>query len=476
MQVLHAIWNTDMLYLWAESSALPLTVPTRRGRPPGKPKPRPHPFSLPGDVLGDLIVDTFRVTPARIVTGTFLLPSTLKGPLPSPWLIREEELSSEKAKSLFAWNIETLAFEPHQAFDLLLDLPARPPHGITFGGTIRFWIEAAIFSLELIAREQFVPTIEGNIAVWKAVIGEEDSERVRLLAEAMPPECRANVSHKDGGSEASPRDLIMSFVDRTIDAFVRMSLEHASLIPPRRGRRPAITPLPEQFLVALSTEKPVLDAPAEALDAFSDELMDWLSRLRPSAPDVPFRTCFRLDPPPERSGDVGGDREGGGKKDRDVKRDYDIWSVHFFLQANDDPSLLIPAETVWKTRSKTLTFLKRKFKNPQEQLLADLGRASQVFPEIETSLEDARPVGFGMSTSQAYAFLRESAPLLEQNGFGVLLPPWWEKPGARIGVKLRIKTPVLAQEGGIGSGHFSVKSIMAYDWEVAIGDETLSED
>lgn len=481
MQVLHAIWNAGRLYLWAESSALPLTVPPRRGRPPKKPKPKAHPFSLPGNVLGGLIERTFRETPYTIETGIFLLPSTRNGPLPSPWLIREEDRVSEKATALSGWKIETLTFEPHHAISLLLGLPAHPPHGIAFGGTLGFWIEAAIFSFELIAREQFVPTIKGNAALWGAVISEEDAERVQALAEAMPPACQANVTQETDGSEVvapspsqSPRDLLMSFIDLTIDAFVRRSLESTSLIPPRRGRRPAVTPLPQQFLIALSTEKSVLDAPAEALDAFSDEIGGWLARLQPSAPDAPFRTCFRLDPPPERSGDLGGEKD--RERDRDANRDYDIWAIRFFLQANDDPSLLIPAETVWKTRSKTLTFLKRKFKNPQEQLLADLGRASQVFPEIETSLEDARPVGFGMSTSQAYAFLRESASLLGQNGFGVLLPPWWEKTGAQIGVKLKIKTTPAQEGGGIGSGHFSVKSIMAYDWEVAIGDETLSED
>ncbi len=499
MQVLHAIWNTERLHLWAESSALPLTAPPRRGRPPKKAKPKAHPFSLHGSMIRDLIVDIFRETPSTTVTRTFLLPSTKKGPLPSPWLIRDEDCESEKPASLAAWNIETLAFAPHHAFDLLLGLPAHPPHGIAFGGTLGFLIEVAIFSLELIVREQFVPSIKGNTAVWKAVISGDDLERVQILAEVMPPACRAFAPQDDDGSEAaaqsqsqpsspSPRDLIMSFIDSTVDAFVRRSLESTSLLPPRRGRRPAVTPLPQQFLIALSSGDGALDAPAEALGAFSDEMGGWLSGLKPSAPDVLFRTCFRLDSPPERSDDLGGDEEGTGEgngdegarnreRKRDANRDYDIWSVRFFLQATDDPSLLIPAETVWKTRSKTLTFLKRKFENPQEQLLADLGRASRVFPAIETSLEDARPVGFGMSTSQAYSFLRESAPLLEQNGFGVLLPPWWEKPGARIGVKLKIKSPAQAVEGGgIGSGHFSVKSIMSYDWEVAIGDKTLSED
>ncbi|RLG30655.1 ATP-dependent helicase [Methanosarcinales archaeon] len=508
MQVLHTIWNGDELCLWAEASALPLTAPPRRGRPPKNPKPRTHPFALPADILSEISESTFGQTPSGIGTMPLLLPSTQRGPLPSPWLVREEECDHVKAAALAGWNVETLIFDPEVAFDLLLDLPASPPHGIAFGSSLRFWTEAALFSLALITEEQFIPTIRENIAVWTAVIAGDNVERMRTLADVMPAYCRALIIQKEGGSGAQdmrPQHIIRSFVDRTVDAFVRRSLASVSLIPPRRGRRPKITPMPERLLSALSTGNLVLDAPIEAVEAFSGKLEGWLTGIQPAMPSAPFRTCFRLDAPPDPDeweydemnggdgnyydensgeGESGGEDESGGEgggggdetRERDPGRDWNRWSLGFFLQAKDDPSLLIPADKVWKTRSETLTFLKRKFKNPQEQLLADLGRASHTYPPIEKSLQDARPVGFDMSAGQAYSFLREFAPILEQNGFGVLLPPWWDKPGARLGVKLKIKTPSPVQEGGIGSGHFSVKSIMSYDWTVAIGDNTLSMD
>jgi len=447
-------------------------------------------------MLSEIVKSTFGQTPSGIGTMPLLLPSTQGGPLPSPWLVREEEYDHGKATALAGWNVKTLIFDPRAAFDLLLDLPASPPHGITFGSSLRFWSEAALFSLALITEEQFIPTIREDVAVWTAVIAGDDVERMHTLADAMPAYCRALIIQKEDGScaqDTPPRHIIRSFIDQTVDAFVRSSLGSTSLIPPRRGRRPRITPVPELFLSALSTGNPALDAPIEAVTVFSDELDGWLSGIQPAMPSAPFRTCFRLDAPPdpvegeyeemdgcdyygENSSGSDEDYNGGGTRGRDQGRDRDMWSLGFFLQAKDDPSLLIPADAVWKTRSETLTFLKRKFKNPQEQLLADLGRASRTYPPIERSLQDARPVGFDMSTEQAYSFLREFAPLLEQNGFGVLLPPWWEKPGARLGVKLKIKTPSSVQEGGIGSGHFSVKSIMSYDWTVAIGDKTLSMD
>jgi hypothetical protein len=107
----------------------------------------------------------------------------------------------------------------------------------------------------------------------------------------------------------------------------------------------------------------------------------------------------------------------------------------------------VPAEKVWRARSGTLTFLKRRFENPQERLLADLGNASRLFPALEESLKSAHPQTLELSTDKAYAFLREAAPLLEMSGFGVLIPPWWQKPAARVGVKLRVKPQTGSQTG-----------------------------
>jgi SNF2 family DNA or RNA helicase len=132
--------------------------------------------------------------------------------------------------------------------------------------------------------------------------------------------------------------------------------------------------------------------------------------------------------------------------------------------------LLVPAERVWGAKSGVISFLKRRFENPQERLLADLGRASRVFPAIDESLKTACPVEVSLGTEQAYSFLRQSAPLLEQSGFGVLLPPWWQKPSARLSAKLRLKPKAKAQ---ISSGLMGLDSIVAYDWEIALGDETL---
>ncbi|MBV9230287.1 MAG: DEAD/DEAH box helicase, partial [Chloroflexi bacterium] len=220
---------------------------------------------------------------------------------------------------------------------------------------------------------------------------------------------------------------------------------------------------------ALSSDDPTLTAPPGELANFSSVLHGWLNQLQPVTSDAPFRTCFRLDAPAEDGENELDEDELDAPIESDEQEQ--IWHISFHLQANDDRSLLVPAQKVWQERSSTLTFLKRKFENPQERLLGDLGKASRVFPAIEESLKTARPQRLRLNTEQAYKFLRESAPLLEQSGFGVLVPPWWQKPAARVGVKLRVKPTADAQTN---SGLLGVNSIVAYDWSVAIGDTTLS--
>ncbi|WP_190259499.1 hypothetical protein [Pelotomaculum schinkii] len=102
----------------------------------------------------------------------------------------------------------------------------------------------------------------------------------------------------------------------------------------------------------------------------------WVKSLSGQTGGLGFRTCFRLEPPPDPVDEGQKPQKKGihrGQR-KDENRD---WFLSFHLQASDDPSLLIPAEVVWKESKTSLRLLGRKFENPQERLLADLGRAAR---------------------------------------------------------------------------------------------------
>jgi SNF2 family DNA or RNA helicase len=155
-----------------------------------------------------------------------------------------------------------------------------------------------------------------------------------------------------------------------------------------------------------------------------------------------------------------------------ASRPYRLSKLKYMLQASDDPSLLVPVEQVWSARGSTLRILNRKFEGAQERLLTGLGSAARLFPPIMTSLRTARPKACKLSVDEAYAFLREVGPLLEGSGFGVLVPAWWNKPGARLGVRAKLK----ADANIVGQGILNMNALVAFDWELALGHEPLSQE
>jgi hypothetical protein len=75
-----------------------------------------------------------------------------------------------------------------------------------------------------------------------------------------------------------------------------------------------------------------------------------------------------------------------------------------------------------------------------------------------------------LAPEQAFGFLRDAAPLLEEGGFGVLVPSFWTQPETRLGARLRVAP---APRGG-GEGRVGLDQLLRYRWEVALGGATLS--
>ncbi len=413
MIALHAIWNnlTKNLYIWSETTT-PRKERTRNY----------HPFALPSlSLLKELeLLTTLEAEPGTLV---MQLPSTSR-PLPSPELVTEHMESPSKLSS---WEIPSVIFDPLSAFNFLLSLPENPLHGVSYGSSLRFWMVAAKFALELLTRKCFLPTIRKEkgkfMAVWEVFLTNTDEERMHVLSQGMPPVCRAFVP-----CESSPSGIVRDFLDTAVDGFIRtMSFKMADTSPPA------------QWLTALFSD-PYLPTHKE-MKNFSSAITSWLTPLGES--DAPLHLCFKLDPPQEKG----------------------EWVLSYHLQARDDKSLLIPAEKVWRAGSH-ISVVKRTFENPQERLLTELGKASRLYPVIDKSLKTPHPTHLRLTPQDAYTFLRQAVPLMEGGGFSFLLPPWWQKPMVRPGVRLRMRTT--------STGLFGMESILSYDWVIALGEETLS--
>ncbi|TWP52560.1 DEAD/DEAH box helicase [Lentzea tibetensis] len=422
MLVLQGLCAADgRLVLWAEDSELPARTDSKR-------REVPHPFAVPGDVLAAALGhDEVKATPRKL-----LLPSYASGPAASPELVRDPLTAGRAprgAVKLRQWVVPTIP----------LRADAEPGADVRLSDSARFVLEVAAFARELVARGRVLPSVQADqaVACWLPALTGADTARFASLQAAMPPACRCEEI------VSSPAELVRAALATAVDEEVRARLGALQVVPRRRGR----VSTAEAWLGALSGE-PAFEADPVELYELREQLERWHAS---GAQSSPVRTCFRLRSP------------GQGELEQDE------WAVEFLLQSVDDPSVLVGAERVWFADD---SVLRRWIPSPQEFLLADLGRASRLCPDLDLALHTSHPAELEVDAEGAYRFL-QTAPLLTQAGFGVLLPSWWQQP-AKLGLKLttssRGTAGTVAKESEIG-----LKSIVDYKWELALGEDALTE-
>jgi SNF2 family DNA or RNA helicase len=509
---LHAAWRSGSgLALWAEDATIPRPVPSARsgGRPRGAVPA--HPFAAAHKALLDALEDLAAgsETAEAIVT----LPATRLGPVDSPELVRDDLSPGGHPTAVREWSVPILQYSPDRALAVLAGVD---PTAVTLGATVQHLACLARFAADLVGRGRVLPTaLTGGgsaRAVWRPVLTGPDLHWARSLALALPPAARA--------ADRPPRSAAVvcaDALDSLVDATVRARLAPNGTAPgrtapgrttpgrttpgrttpgrtapgrttpgrttpgrttPGRTTPGGTTPgdLPGStgaWLVALADPHGDFDAERRALTTLASELAAW----QRDAAGGRVRACFRLVEPGEpgepaehaehaapakraRSTTSAGPGEPAGD-----------WRVEFALQAADEPSLLVDAGRVWRSRGALRAFA-RHLDAPQETLLGELGRASRLYPPLEDALRTARPSALGLDGPGAHRFLSEGAPLLAAAGFGVLLPGWWSRPRARLGVRLSARNRTAP--GTVAGRSLGLDSIVDYEWRVSLGDEPLT--
>jgi SNF2 family DNA or RNA helicase len=473
MLVLHAHWQPPRtpadeggMLFWAETSEA-LQPARQKGRLAKKPRTRAHPFCMAPEMLGGMSELNLARAGARPGQVTLRLPSTRTGPQPSPALLHDWELDEETAPFLAPWLVPGLWLPAAAALLAVVDLPEDEglPAWISLAADARYWRLAAGLVLESLAAQKLVPVLApadagGDTfhARWLPVLdGPKDAPRLARLEAAMPAVCRAEA--QEGDPPVSPRLVLDTFLKTMADALAR------------RWGRPAAPHISAddnpaaRWLAALFSADPAVDASPAQLKALAQSHRAWMRNLH-VAGDPAFRVAFRLEAPLQRAAAAEDSQPGAGQADE--------WQLHYLLQARDDLSLLVPAEAVWQTRGNVLKQLGRRFERPQEKLLAGLGYAARLLPAIRDSLKSARPKQLELSTQEAYTFLREAAPLLEEAGFGLLVPPWWNKPGTRLGVRLHLRPAQQPSADVIPKSKMTFENLVHYEWELSLGDTPLT--
>jgi SNF2 family DNA or RNA helicase len=439
MNILHAHYSPESpgLLFWEETSEGTAPI-SARGRSAQNPKPKPHPFCVAPDLPGEKRTVTLR------------LPTVRGIPLPSPQLIHSWNIDSENP-SLAPFQVDGIFLAPEKALPVLLassNLQPGSNGSFTPSPSFRYWGMAAALALETLAAHKLVPVIDGKNARWLPVLdAPKDAARLAQLTAAMPAVCRAELISNAASAVIveSPQRLLSHFLNTFCNALARTWSRSSA---PKFYSGDDVSA--HRWIEALFSENPATGLSPNQAQSLASSHRAWMRNLH-VAGDAAFRIAFRMESPALQN---------------------NPWQLHYLVQARDDPSLLIPAEEVWKKSGSALTQLGHRFEQPQEKLLTGLGYAARLFPPLAESLKSKRPTALAVDIGGAYTFLRETAPLLEGAGFGILIPPWWNKKGARLGVRVKMKS----KSDNVAPGRMAMADLVNYQWKLSLGETELSEE
>ncbi|MEZ4865280.1 MAG: DEAD/DEAH box helicase [Caldilineaceae bacterium] len=393
---------------------------------------------------------------------------------------RHSTATRQPATHLVEWQVTGVTVSPFAALRFLTHLNTQMGEffstdtlltSMRLGNDLLFWSNAAKYALQLLAAQQFLPTLRPQnsnhlLAGWQPLLAEPQDRAFEQLIATMPPLCRAYTLTTPADAPTAA-ELLSGFVATMLDAAIRQWGSGLATDSPTPSR---------QWFARLVTPQPYLELPPQDAFHFYQTWRTWSEQLHVIR-DANFRICFRLDAPSSEDGvhtAVNG-----------VAGSADLWNLRYFLQARDHLNLMVAATDVWEQQNHSLQLGSRLLDQPQERLLAGLTVAARISPPIQRSLRSPRPDGAHLTTEEAYQFLHETATLLESSGFGIILPEWWRaNQWTRLGLRLRLMSDddefsdefaVAAQSNGAPlrqPGKFAGQ--VRYDWELVLGNRTLS--
>lgn len=368
-------------------------------------------------------------------------------------------------KILHPWQIQGWWLSAADVLPLLLALPLGQGVELgadTLGADARFWGHIARWGLSLLARGKVLPTIELTsqtlAAGWRPLFDSAaDQERLRNFSHTMPALCRSYLAL--GKAEPSlscmapltaPQELLVSLLTAQVDHQMRQAAQEQPLSLSNLGQELPLQP----WLQALTSAQNSLEAPPVAAKRLQEALTTWTTPLQTLAADPAYQFRLRLVlQPPETL--------------------ENPWELRYHLQSVAVPDWQPSAEYIWQHPVAELRHPGATLQDPQETLLAGLGRAARFYDPIRESLKQPHPTHCTLDPIQAYQFIKASAWLLQDNGVEVAFPPGlapsMDDTRSRLGLKVQAEVPPSQQRQRLG-----LKSLLNFKWELSLAGETLS--
>src|SRR5579875_1306891 len=437
MHIVHGTWIPDEttefvrpggFYLWVETDR-----PTRaRSHGEGK----VHPRHLADAALAAFLKEKLDIenTFVRKLTNAFsakyfLLPSVNDQPLPSFELLHyvEEEIPEEFG--LASWQVCC-----YQVANLIATLNGvhfvalHAAEDFQLGTDLVFWYQYSQVLRQIIAKDRYIPALKYHELVpsngkgganasrfevlpgWE-IVSDTYETAIRRYVASMPAVCVAGSANPENSETFAKSSLLHHFSECLLQEIVTG------------------TPFPAKFDQQISDTllydciypyRPRSRARDDNALTEYRQWAGWRQKLTQAQTASSFNLCFRLEDA--------------------LASDPDQWRIHFLVAAKHDPSLKLSLADYWRLNSNAKREAARPFGSDFEKnLLLALGYAARVYPKVWEGLETDQPIGFHLTLDEAFAFLKESAWVLEDAGYTVIVPAWWTPDGRRR-AKIRLKT------------------------------------
>ncbi|MFL5707123.1 MAG: DEAD/DEAH box helicase, partial [Ktedonobacteraceae bacterium] len=477
MHVVHGTWIPDDEHEFIQSGAFYLWVET--DTPQGKARGSAntvHPRHLAHTVLATFLMEKLglREPMSGALARTtcikyFLLPTVAGKPSPSFELLRYVDEEEPMEFDLAPWQV--CCYQVPDIITALNDIHFIALHAaedFQLGADLLFWHQYAQAIKGIIAKDQYIPALKyraisstpskGKRAknsasfelhpAWELLSDTYETTVQRYVA-AMPGACTAGLNSPDGAALFDKASLLRHFSECLLHNVVTGT--------PFTGK------FDQQIADTLLYRcvypyRPTLAlAPAVTLEDYKHWLT-WRTNLTRAHTEAGFTLCFRLE---EAS-----------------PADIDNWQLHFLVAARRDPSLKLSLDEYWRLNPKARAEAARPFgQDFEKNLLLALGYAARIYPTVWNGLATDQPTGCRLTMDEAFAFLKESAWVLGDAGYAVIVPAWWTPEGRRR-AKVRLKTSLRSPKGAAATanGYFSLNTIISYEYQLSIGGQVVTEE
>lgn len=465
--VIHANWADGALHLWCESENSSSDLE----------------LGVSDSSESNAIVHSFACRPIGIEgkesSLILRLPSSSETPVPSAALSRVmgRDTDEDHAAVLTEFRVPSIEIDAVSAGQVLETLVEQADHNenessvYTIGSGVRYFVAASRLASHLMAGHRVVPMLlqdaQGSLTAgwWPWLSDDKTAVRVNKLVRSMPGVARAVVDEHAHDAWS----MTTEFLAGITDARCRQTMIIEDMFDTVEDADPDADPQVAWLHGLLDKTEEVPSVAGQRAD-IARKVRRWISELEDRGESSAWRFGLRIAEPISEglAADI-------AKPDETV-----LWSLSFFLQSVDDEEVVLRASDIWLISRERIVIQGLTLENPQELLMAELGRASRHYKRLEDALEGSEPIEVLIDSQEAYKFLREIKPILEEQGFAVQSPPWWESPTGRLGARLRIESDpadMLGEESGdpdAAGPQLGLNTLIGYHWEIAIGDTTLT--